>query len=262
MKTEHSGASGAIILAGLLLSSWLGTAFAQQPSAEQIAAIRQSCRSDFMSNCAGVQPGTKEALECLQRNAGKVSPACRSALDVIGTKPAADAVPPPAVTKPEPALVNAPPPPAELAPAVAVHKKPTHKQIDAVRAACRTDFGVHCPGVKPGSAAALQCLQVNAAALSPACRSAVAAIGEEGVLQPLAAPVAPAAAPPPAVAPLGPIPPMRPREALAILSFCRAEQQTLCADVPPGGGRIIACLAENAPRLSPACYTAIARAIR
>ncbi len=73
------------------------------------------------------------------------------------------------------------------------------------------------------------------------------------------------AAPPaaaPAVAPLGPIPPMRPRKALEILSFCGPEQRALCADVPPGGGRIIACLAESAPRLSPPCYEAIARAIR
>ena len=74
---------------------------------------------------------------------------------------------------------------------------------------------------------------------------------------------APAAAPPPAaVAPLGPIPPMMPRQAIEILSFCGQERGALCGNVPPGGGRIIVCLAENAPRLSPPCYGAIARAIR
>jgi hypothetical protein len=109
-------------------------------------------------------------------------------------------------------------------------------------------------------------LQVNAAALSPRCRRAVEAMGEGGAPPPGAAapdaPEAPAAAPPSAVAPLGPIPPMRPRQALEILSFCGPERAALCGDVPPGGGRIIVCLAENAPRLSPECYGAIARAIR
>jgi hypothetical protein len=190
----------------------------------------------------------------MQRNAGKVSAACRWGLDVVGAKPATEgAVPPPAATKPEPARVSAPPPPAEPAPPASVHKKPTQKQIGAARAACRSDFVAHCPGVKPGSAAALVCLQINSAQLSPACGSAVAAIGKGG---PAAAPAAPV------VAPLGPIPQMRPREALAILSFCGAEKQALCANVPPGGGRIIACLTENAPRRSPGCYAAIARAIR
>lgn len=263
MKIRHSLAPGAVILAGLLLESWFAQAAAQQPTPEQIAAIRQSCRSDFMSNCAGVQPGTREALECLQRNAGKVSAACRSTLDAIGAKPATGgAVPAPAAVKPEPERVSVPPPPAEPT-AAAVHTKPTQEQIGAVRTACRSDFVTHCPGVKPGGAAALQCLESNSAQLSPACGNAVAAIAEGDAPARGPTPVAPAAAPvAPAVAPLGSIPPMRPREALAILSFCGAERQTLCGDIPPGGGRIIACLAENAPRLSPGCYEAIARAIR
>jgi hypothetical protein len=125
-----------------------------------------------------------------------------------------------------------------------------------------------CSGVQPGGAQALQCLQSHAPQLSAACRSAVAAIGA-GAAAP-ATPAAPAAPPEtatapaaaPAVLPLGPIPPMRPRRALAILALCSTEQQTLCADVPPGGGRILSCLAENAPRLSPVCYDALARASR
>lgn len=71
----------------------------------------------------------------------------------------------------------------------------------------------------------------------------------------------PAAAAPP-VASLGPIPPMRPRRALEVLSFCGAEQRTLCGQVPPGGGRILDCLAANYARLSPECYGALARAAR
>ena len=57
-------------------------------------------------------------------------------------------------------------------------------------------------------------------------------------------------------------PPMRPRKALEVLSFCGAEQRTLCGNVPPGGGRIIECLAANYTRLSPECYGALARAAR
>ncbi len=99
----------------------------------------------------------------------------------------------------------------------------------------------------------MRCLQANPAALSPPCRNAVMATGEAG---------APPAAAAPPLAPLGPIPPMRPRKALEVLSFCGAEQRTLCAHVPPGGGRILECLAANYARLSPECYGALARAAR
>jgi hypothetical protein len=135
--------------------------------------------------------------------------------------------------------------------------KAASPQAAAVRAACHSDFGVHCPGVKPGGSAGLRCLQANAAALSPPCRNAVMAMGEGGAPPPPAG-----AAAPPALAPLGPIPPMRPRAALQVLSFCGQEQRTLCGNVPPGGGRIIECLAANYARLSPECYGALARAAR
>jgi hypothetical protein len=48
-------------------------------------AVRASCRSDFMANCASVQPGGKEALECLLRNDSKLSAPCRSAVNAIAT---------------------------------------------------------------------------------------------------------------------------------------------------------------------------------
>jgi hypothetical protein len=219
------------------------------------------------------------APECLKRNAAKVSPSCKAALDAVGPPPTESAAPAPAPPKPAPApAAAAPPPPAAAAPPpppataepsaataepaappppgppAAEGKKPPSPQVAAVRAACRSDFGVHCPGVKPGGSAALRCQQAKAAALSPPCRKAVMAMGEDG-----APPPAAGAAPPPTIAPLGP---MRPRKALEVLSFCGAEQRTLCANVPPGGGRIIECLAANYARLSPECYGALARAAR
>ena len=276
-----------LFASGLVVGATL-SASAQQPTSEQISAIRASCRSDFMSNCTGVKPGTRDALECLKRNAAKVSPACKTALDAISPRPTESAAPAPAKTAPPssaaappapaaaapppPAAAASPPPAATVAspptdaaeppaaaepgarpapgPAAGEGKKHASPQVAAVREACHADFGVHCPGVKPGGSAALHCLQANAAALSPPCRDAVMAMGEAGA--------PPAAAP----APLGPIPPMRPRKALEVLSFCGAEQRTLCANVPPGGGRILECLAANYARLSPECHGALARAAR
>jgi hypothetical protein len=268
-----------LIATGLVVGTSLA-ASAQQPTSEQISAIRASCRSDFMTQCTGVKPGTKDALECLKRNAAKVSPSRKAALDAVGPPPtesaapakpapaaAAPPPPPPAAAAPPPPPATAEPPAAAAAepaappppgPAATASKRPPSAQVAAVRAACRSDFGVHCPGVKAGSSAALRCLQANAAALSPPCRNAVMAMGEGDAPPPTAG----TAPPPPTLAPLGPIPPMRPRKALEVLSFCGAEQRTLCGNVPPGGGRIIECLAANYARLSPECYGALARAAR
>jgi len=123
----------------------------------------------------------------------------------------------------------------------------------------------NCSGVQPGGAEALQCLKSHAASLSPACQSAVAAIGGgTGGGAPAAAAAAPAAATPapstPALAPLGPIPRMRPRDAFAILAVCRPEHEALCGDVPLGGGRVLNCLADHAQQLSLQCYEALSRA--
>jgi hypothetical protein len=47
---------------------------------------------------------------------------------------------------------------------------------------------------------------------------------------------------------------MRPREVLFVLrSACGGDVRALCGGVPPGGGRIIGCLAEQAAALSPSC---------
>jgi hypothetical protein len=244
------------VFAFVILAAMFGitTAVAQQPTPEQTAAIRQSCRSDFISNCSGVQPGGREAFDCLMRNAGRISAPCKSALDAISTKPPASETSTTPAAPPAAAQPQAAPP----APAAAINNS-NAQQMGALRAACRSDFGIHCPGVKPGGKAALRCLQVNAPALSPACRTAVESLGSGA---PAAAPPTPAAVAAPAVAPLGPVPPMRPRKAMEIISFCGPERATLCGGVPPGGGRLIECLAANAPRLSPVCYEAVARGIR
>jgi hypothetical protein len=53
--------------------------------------------------------------------------------------------------------------------------------------------------------------------------------------------------------------PMRPREELFVLrSACGADVRSICGGVPPGGGRIVRCLADNAGSLSPACREVLA----
>jgi hypothetical protein len=189
----------------LLLVLTAGTAFAQQPSQDQISAIRQSCRSDFMANCSGVTPGGKDALECLKQNLAKLSGSCKTAVSAI--------VPPPAsapATPPAPAAAPAAASPAPASPKPAVAPKPN-----------------------------------TAVAPKPAQKPAAAA-------------PAIAATPAPAFPPLGPVRPMLPRRAMMILAVCRADQETLCAGVPPGGGAILSCLAQNGPHLSAECYKALA----
>jgi hypothetical protein len=350
-----------LAFAGLLLALLHDQAAAQQPTEAQRDAIRAACRSDFMANCSGVQPGGREAFECLLRNDARLSPSCRAAVNAAAPKPsepagarapAAPATAAPAQSKTAPPATQATPaearneqlktmqqacthndlvahcswiapnnpeilqclkanaadlspncqaavqalpaaappaaaasqtpeperqaapakkplepkpaepargsaPPAPVAPAAAP-ATPTAQQKAAIRAACRSDFMSHCSGVQPGGAEALQCLKRNEAQLSAACRSAVAAIGGGGGA---AAPSgAPAAAAAPAVAPIGPMPMLRPRDALAIVQICGVEVRSLCAGVPFGGGRVISCLAANAASLSPGCYSALSAA--
>ena len=48
--------------------------------------------------------------------------------------------------------------------------------------------------------------------------------------------------------------PAQEREAM---QACRADYETLCKGVEPGGGRIIACLMQHAEKVSPGCKQAL-----
>jgi len=120
----------------------LTPAAAQQPTQAQRDAIRASCRSDFMANCASVQPGGKEALECLLRNQAKLSAPCRSAVNAIAaptssptaTAPAAAAPPTDAAAPGQPARPAAAAPSAPK-PARAAPTAPNQKTPAAMRPA-------------------------------------------------------------------------------------------------------------------------------
>lgn len=43
----------------------------------------------------------------------------------------------------------------------------------------------------------------------------------------------------------------------AVRHACSADFQSLCPGVQPGGGRIVACLQQNAAKLSPDCQKAL-----
>ena len=141
-------------------------AAAKQPSSAQVAAIKSACRSDYPKVCASVPPGGAPALECLEKNKAKVSPACEKAVSAAsggGAAPATPAGAAPAAATPAPA------------PAVIVLRplRP-REELFIVQSACREDVRTLCGSVTPGGGRIIQCVASNAASLSPACRDVLA----------------------------------------------------------------------------------------
>ncbi|MEP7276161.1 MAG: hypothetical protein ABI812_07380 [Betaproteobacteria bacterium] len=151
----------------------------------------------------------------------------------------------------------------------AAAQQPTSAQQNAIRNSCRNDFQAVCAGVQPGGSAALQCLQQNAAKVSPPCQQALAAVGGGAPASPAAsgtgaaaapAATAPAAAPmqQPKAQPQSGMGPMSMREELRLTrDSCGPEYRTYCQRVQPGGGRALTCLEANAQSLSPGCQRAL-----
>jgi hypothetical protein len=94
---------------------------------------------------------------------------------------------------------------------------------------CKPDIARLCPGARPGGGQIAECLRANAAQLSPGCR---ARVGEM-------------------------------KEILAeVDAACEEDVHFLCAGVPKGGGRIVACLKQNLAEVSPRCKVKLAEAKR
>lgn len=256
------------------------SAFSQAPTDAQRSAIRAQCRADYQANCASVPPGGMASLQCLQKNMSSLSPGCQTAVRAVETPAAPKAETAPATPKAEsapdaapakPAAETAAPTPAPktaAAPKPATSpaaKKPSSAQVAAIRSACRSDYQQNCAGVPTGGAAALSCLQKNKENLSANCQKAVSAVGNSGAPAAGGAPADAATADPaamPAAAPAAALVlrPMRPREVIfALRSGCGEDARALCSDVPPGGGRIMQCLAAQAASLSPACSNVLSQ---
>jgi hypothetical protein len=131
---------------------------AARPTAAQQKALKKYCRSDFMAHCSRVRPGGQEALACLERNARRLSPACRRA--VAALHPAA----PLARVAPPPAVVVAPPPPA---------RRPSLVSAAVMLRACKLDLLRHCRGVHAGGGRELACLAAHDDHLTFRCRTAL-----------------------------------------------------------------------------------------
>ncbi len=56
------------------------------------------------------------------------------------------------------------------------------------------------------------------------------------------------------------VPPQMRSEAMALMTACRADYDRLCGGVQPGGGRILACLQQQAANLSAPCAQVMPRA--
>jgi hypothetical protein len=258
-------------------------AFSQAPTDAQRSAIRSACRNDYITHCSSVKPGGIEALQCLQKNMSSLAPGCASAVRAIepAAEPKAEAKPqekteekpdakpeakpeqPAAATaaraeKPAAETAAKPAPKAATAPAAAPAGKATDAQRAAIRSACRNDYMANCSSVTPGGAAAVKCLVQHEARLSAKCKEAVDAVAGGAAAAGTAATAGPGAAPAtPAVAPMV-LRPMLPREALFVLrSGCGMDARALCAGVPPGGGRVLECLASQPASLSPECMRAL-----
>ncbi|MGY4500267.1 chemotaxis protein histidine kinase CheA [Bradyrhizobium sp. GM24.11] len=272
---KHASTRQALLAAALFATAT--SAFAQAPTEAQKSAIRSACRSDFMAHCSSVTPGGVEAYQCLQKNMSSLSSGCQTAVRAVepAAAPKSEAAPAksepaksepaksePAKTEAAPAAEPAAKPAAAAAPKAAA-KQPSNAQVAAVKSACRADYPKVCASVPPGGAPALECLEKNKAKVSAACAKAVTAAAGGGGATATAAPAAaaaPAAGAAPAAAPaVIVLRPLRPREELFIVrSACGADIRTLCAGVPPGGGRIVQCIASKAASLSPGCKDVLA----
>ena len=140
----------------------------KKPSNGNIAAIRSACRSDYMRVCAGVPTGGAPALQCLEKNKSRVSPACQTAVAAVSD----NAVPPAAGGAAVPATEATTSPAGAPAAAVLVLRpmRP-REELFVLRSACGIDVRTLCAGVAPGGGRLMQCLAAQSASLSPDCRS-------------------------------------------------------------------------------------------
>jgi len=145
--------------------------------------------------------------------------------------------------------------------------------LGAARAqdACQADVEKLCQGIPPGGGRLLSCLKANEAKVSPGCKQAIAAVvkkakaigkacegdvqqfcastpaGGGAVLKCLASNSANLSAE------CKPIVDKAMEKAADFKKACGADAKKLCQGIPPGQGRILACLKSREADLSPSC---------
>ena len=286
MRIGRSGVAKRLVLAAMLLGAWFATAFAQQPTPDQIAAIRAILplrfhvalrrRSTRRQRRTGMsQAQRRQRIGALQVGARRRRPKAGRQMALsprlrrhryLRQRPISRsrrAAPP--ASAPEPSPAAAPPCPADArtpadrsrkSAAAASRRRPRGLPRRFRRALPRREAGRCCRTAMPASQRrrAFAAMPPRRGSHGRRRRRATASGGARGAGRIFAVRRGRTARADPtdAAAP----------GAAEILSFCGPERAALCGDVPPGGGRIIQCLADQAPRLSPTCYGAIARAIR
>ncbi len=142
------------------------------------------------------------------------------------------------------------------------------KNMSSLSPACASAVGaVEAPAAAPKAAEPAPATTPKAESTPPAAKPATAApkaAATPATKGTTAAPAAAAATAAPVIA-TAPAPaaivlrPMRPREELLVMrSACGGDIRSLCGGIPPGGGRIVRCLASNSASLSPACTGVLA----
>jgi hypothetical protein len=127
------------------------------PTAAQISAIKFSCRRDLSRNCRGVPAGA-ESIACLQRNAGKLAPDCKTSLaDIADSAPLAPAAPG------TPAATRAPNAPVVM--------------TAVIGRACLRDLALHCRNTGIGDGQKIACLTARGSKLAPLCKAALKITG-------------------------------------------------------------------------------------
>src|SRR5262245_24989847 len=140
--------AGSFLLTGFFIAAAFVLAAAQQPTEAERDAIRSACRSDFIAHCASVEPGGKEALECLLQNNSNLSAPCKSALNAVSPQRE------PATREAAPA--SSEPPTAGAAKPMAAQTQ--DQQIKAIRRSCTLDdFMTHCSWIQPSSPEVVLC---------------------------------------------------------------------------------------------------------
>jgi cysteine rich repeat protein len=251
-----------LVLAAALCGA--GQTAAQQPSEDQIAAVKSNCRSDFMAKCWGVPRGGTEAFQCLKKNLASLSAPCQQAVQAAiaaATPKAPSAAPAPAkpggCTGCASTAVGHCSPPATAA-------APSSPQAPKSGTAAATPQSAPQPAPQSEPKAAAKASEKpgapthSATTQSPA--SQAKAKGSAAAEEPNSS--APAKQPAAALAPetsptiIGIIPP---RKKLMVFRSCRKDLDAYCAGVEYGDGRQLRCLESNKASLSPDCQGALAK---
>jgi hypothetical protein len=109
---------------------------------------------------------------------------------------------------------------AKVSPECKQHLAEVAKRVKTVAKACQDDVSKFCSAVKPGKGAVLKCLSENDANLSQGCQEVVHSAQEK---------------------------------AGAFKKACGGDAKKLCQGIPPGQGRVLACLKSREADLSPSC---------